>query len=111
MLGIAAMGMLDTLVQGETACLARVAQEHRISETLLGPESGFEPGHRVAFEAPRIVDYQANVRDVGRYLLALMQKPAMRRRMGEAGRRRVVQLFDYRVVARRLVQILGERLG
>jgi hypothetical protein len=31
--------------------------------------------------------------------------------MGEAGRKRAVELLDYRVVARRLVQILSDRLG
>jgi hypothetical protein len=29
--------------------------------------------------------------------------------MGEAGRRRAVEHFDYRLVARRLVEILSER--
>jgi alpha-maltose-1-phosphate synthase len=31
--------------------------------------------------------------------------------MGEAGRRRVVELFDYRVVARKFVEIVSHRLG
>jgi hypothetical protein len=30
--------------------------------------------------------------------------------MGEAGRRRVAEKYDYRVVARQLVQILRQRL-
>ncbi len=35
-IGIRAMGMLDTLVHGETAFLAGVAQEIRIHEATLG---------------------------------------------------------------------------
>ena len=38
-------------------------------------------------------------------------RPEMRRRMGEAGRKRVVERFDYRQVARQLVTTLTENLG
>jgi glycosyltransferase involved in cell wall biosynthesis len=40
-----------------------------------------------------------------------MQDGALRRRMGEAGRKRVVELFDYRRVARQFVEIVSDRLG
>src|SRR5215216_2957144 len=40
-IGIRAMGMLDTLIHGETALLANVAQEIVLSETILDSESGF----------------------------------------------------------------------
>ena len=107
-LGIRAMAMLDTLVQGETAFLATVAQEIHITEAILGPESGFEPGHRVVFEKPRVADYRANVPEIAAYLKRLLNDADLRRRMGEAGRRRVVERYDYRLVARRLLEILSE---
>jgi glycosyltransferase involved in cell wall biosynthesis len=40
-----------------------------------------------------------------------MRDSDLRRRMGEAGRNHVVELFDYRQVARRFVKIVSERLG
>jgi glycosyltransferase involved in cell wall biosynthesis len=40
-----------------------------------------------------------------------MQDSDLRRRMGEAGRRRVVELFDYRQVAKQFVEIVSDRLG
>jgi glycosyltransferase involved in cell wall biosynthesis len=40
-----------------------------------------------------------------------MQDSALRRRMGEAGRRRVVDQFDYRQVAKRFVKIVSDRMG
>ncbi len=110
-IGIKAMAMFDTLVHGETALLAGVAQEISISETVLGEESGFESGHRVVFDPPRIVDYRASVDDIAVSLADLMNSPQRRRQMGEAGRRRVVERFDYRVVARKLVEILNRKLG
>lgn len=108
-IGIRAMAMLDTLVHGETAFLAGIAQEIRITEAVLGPESGFEPGHRVIFEKPRVADYRASSQDIAEYLKLLLTDAALRTRMGEAGRRRAVERFDYRLVARRLVEILTER--
>lgn len=109
-LGIKAMGMLDTLVHGETAFLAGVAQEVRIGEVTLGAESGYEDGHRVVFEPPRTVDYRASVHDIAHHMLELMRNAELRKRMGEAGRRRAVELFDYRVVAQKLLKILSDRL-
>lgn len=110
-IGIKAMAMIETLVHGKTALLAGVAQEICISETVLGEESGFEPGHRVVFDPPRIVDYRASVDDIAVSLADLMNSPQRRRQMGEAGRRRVVERYDYRVVARKLVEILHRKLG
>lgn len=110
-LGINAMAMLETLVHGETAFLAAVAQEVMMRETIVGEESGYEPRHRVVFKSPHTVDYRASIHDIANYLMDLMQDTKLRQRMGEAGRRRVVENYDYRVVAKRFLQIICERLG
>lgn len=108
---IKAMGMLDTLVHGETAFLAEIAQRIVINEVILGDESGFESNHRVIFKVPRTVNYRANVQDIATHLLTLMNDEALRGRMGEAGRARVVEKFDYRVVAKQFVKIISDKLG
>jgi starch synthase len=41
----------------------------------------------------------------------LMDDTQLRQNFGQAGRKRVVELFDYRVVARKFVQIVTDRLG
>ncbi|MCJ7675945.1 MAG: glycosyltransferase family 4 protein [Sedimentisphaerales bacterium] len=110
-IGIKAMGMLDTMVHGENAFLASIAQEVRIRETLAGEESGHEVGHRVVFKRPRTVDYRASVHDIAGYLMQLMQDGGLRKKMGEAGRKRAVENFDYRVIAKRFVAIICEKLG
>lgn len=110
-LGIAAMAMLDTLVHGETALLAGVSKENYITETVLGPESGYPKEHRVVFTPPRIADYRADVGDLRQYFEVLMRDPGLRQRLGEAARKRVVEHFDYRLVARRFVEIVNKRLG
>ncbi len=110
-IGIKAMGMLDTLVHGKTALLAEVAQEIRLRETMLGDESGYQAGHKLVFKRPRTVDYRASVNDIANYLMDLMQDPGLRERMGKEGRNRVVENFDYRVIAKNFVEIISRRLG
>jgi starch synthase len=110
-IGIKAMGMMDTLVHGETALLARVAQEIILKETILGTESGFQENQRVIFKNPHTVDYRASVHDIANYLMDLMEKPDLRHKLGEAARKRIVENFNYKSVAKRFVEIISTRLG
>lgn len=41
-IGINAMGMLDTLIHDRTALLAGIAQKIDVSQVILGKESGYE---------------------------------------------------------------------
>ena len=110
-IGIKAMAMLDTMAHGKTAFLASVAQEVRLRECVVAEDDGGSRRRCVLFKKPRIADYRASVSDIAKYLLKLMNNPELRQKMGEAGRQRVVELFDYRAVARRFIQIIGDRLG
>lgn len=110
-IGIRAMGMLDTLIHNETAFLAEVAQKIVVNEVVLGEESGFEPNKKIQFNIPRTVDYRANVQDIATYLLKLMTDEKLREKMGEAARQRAVDNFDYKIVAKKFLQIVKDRLG
>ncbi|MEQ9304156.1 MAG: glycosyltransferase family 4 protein, partial [Marinoscillum sp.] len=110
-IGINAMGMLDTLVHNKTALLAQVAQKIVVNEVMLGDESGFESKHKIVFDVPRTVDYRASVHDIAEHLLALLNDTGLRERMGKAGRSRVLEYFDYRVVAKRFVELIQTKLG
>lgn len=109
-ISINAMAMKDTLVHGETAFLAKVAREISINEAILGKESGYEEGHRAVFDPPRVAGYRADVNELAAHLSLLMTDKAMCKKMGEAGRLRVVEKFDYRTVAKQCVEILTKRL-
>jgi starch synthase len=65
----------------------------------------------VIFKVPRAVDYRANVNDIAKYLKMLMKDQALRENMGRAGRERIVQHFDYHVVAKKFVEIINDKLG
>jgi len=63
------------------------------------------------FKNARTVEYRASVPDIAKYLLTLMQDSALRQGMGEAGRKHVTELFDYRQIAKHFVEIVSDRLG
>ncbi|WP_259066131.1 glycosyltransferase family 4 protein [Mucilaginibacter sp. X4EP1] len=106
-----AMGMLDTMIDGETALLANVAQKIVVDHVILGKAAGYEENHRVDFDIPRTVDYRADSGDIAAHLLRLMNEPQLRTQFGKAGRKRIVEHFDYRVVARKFVEIIQRKLG
>lgn len=110
-IGINAMGMLDTLIHGETAFLSSIARKIVINEVTLGKESGYDDNHTIQFEIPRTVDYRADVISIADSLLSLMKNSTLRTNMGIAGRKRVEENFDYRVVAKRFVEIIQTKLG
>jgi len=110
-IAIDAMAFLDTMIHGETAFLAKVAEERKITEAVFGEGHGIDNTNRMVFPSPRTAEFRASAPDIAKYLLTLMRDSDLRRRMGAAGRKRVVELFDYRQVARRFVQIVSDRLG
>jgi starch synthase len=109
-ISINAMGMLDTLIPDETALLARVAQKITVSEVILGEAAGFKNGTKIKFDVPRTVDYRADVDDIHCSLLKLLSNPELRLKMGMAGRKRAVEIFDYRVVAQKFVRLINEKV-
>jgi starch synthase len=110
-IGIKAMAMLDTLVHGETALLADVASEIYIKEASVGKHAGFDSQQKVVFPSPRIVDYRASIYDIADHLLSLMNNPQLREKLGVAARKRVVEKYDYRVVAKNFVKIVQHKFG
>lgn len=110
-IGIKAMGMLDTLVHEETALLADVAEHIIVKEVTLGAEAGYKDGRKIVFDTPRTVDYRAKVSDIQTHLYKLMNDIAYANRLGKAGRQRVLEKFDYREVARQFVKLINTRLN
>jgi glycosyltransferase involved in cell wall biosynthesis len=110
-IGINAMGMLDTSIHKKTAFLASVAKQIVVNDVVLGEESGFENNRTIHFNIPRTVDYRANTQDIAKYLLKLLEDEKLRVKMGAAGRERAVAHFDYKVVTKKFLQILQDRLG
>ena len=110
-ISMAAMAMLDTLVHGKTALLARIGVENKVYEANLDFEDHPELNRKVTFDPPRIADYRANIQDLCQYFEELIESDELRQSLGSAARKFVVDHFDYRVVARRFTEIISQRLG
>lgn len=106
-LAIKAMSFLDTMLDGETALLARVAEVNHISETTIFEGDDDKVGRRYVFDPPRIADYRASVDDIADHLLRLMQDADLRNRLGAAGRDYVCKRFGYGVVAKEFLSIVS----
>lgn len=106
-----AMAFVDTMIHGKTAFLANIAEERKIGEAVFGEGHGIDNSHRIVFSSPRTAEYRASVPDIAKYLLMLMKDSELRRQMGEAGRKHVAELFDYRRVAKRFLNLVSDRLG
>jgi glycosyltransferase involved in cell wall biosynthesis len=106
-----AMGMLDTMIDGETALLAGVAQKITVDHVILGKAAGYPENTKVDFDIPRTVDYRASADDIAAHLLELMNHPLLRLQLGKNARKHVVENFDYRVVAERFVNIVERKLS
>jgi len=51
------------------------------------------------------------VPDIAKHLSLLMNDEALRNRLGKAGRIRVVDQFDYRIVAKKFMAIMEDVFG
>ncbi len=70
-IAIHAMAFRDTMVHGETAFLAKVAEERQITEGLYGEGHDYEKEHRIVFPNQCTAEDPASVPDIARYLRRL----------------------------------------
>jgi glycosyltransferase involved in cell wall biosynthesis len=103
------MGLLDTIIHEKNGLLAEVGEEIRVEKLVAGAEYGFQPGTVFNFDPPKVIDYRADVKDIAKHLDRLMMDEALRKKMGEEGRKRAVEVFDYRIVARQFVEIIKKK--
>lgn len=107
---IDAMGPKETVVHGETGFLAHVESTVDLESERVYPEMGFEAEGRVVFDKPKTFAYRASIDDLAEYLYALLADDEKRKAMGEAARAHAVKNFDYRNLAREMVQTIKDRL-
>lgn len=110
-LGLRAMGMLDTLIPQQTALLAEVGLQITTSEVIVPDLEDPTKERAIFLDSPRTVGYRADVPDLAIHLKKLMTDRDLRSSLGIAARIHVKEHFDYRVVARRFLEIVKIRLG
>lgn len=109
--GLRAMGMLDTLIHNKTALLAEVGLQIMANKVSIPDLIDPLKEQMVILDPPRTVDYRADVSDIATHLKRLMTDHDLRSALGSAARNHVKEYFDYRVVARSFLEIIKKRLS
>ncbi|MFH1585412.1 MAG: glycosyltransferase family 4 protein [archaeon] len=104
-------GPAETIIHNKTGFLARSDQEIQLTEEWATPGMGYSTKQIVKFDPPKTFGYRANIDDLKNYTMRLLTDPDLCSKMGEAGRQHAVDNFDYKVIARRMLNVIRERLG
>lgn len=105
------MGPSETILHNKTGFLANVSKEISLNEEIAYPSMGFSTQQIIKFDSPKTFAYRADVEDLKEFSLRLLCDCELRRKMGEEGRKHVLQNFDYRVTSKRMLDVTRERLG
>jgi len=103
-------GPAETIVHGKTGFLAGVAEEVKLTEEWVYPYMGFNEQGKMKFLSPKTFGYRANVEDLRRYTLMLLQDKNLRDEMGRAGREHTLANLDYNVIAKKMLDIIKKHL-
>jgi glycosyltransferase involved in cell wall biosynthesis len=109
-ISINAGGPAETIIHGKTGFLAGIAEEIKLTEEWVYPYMGFNEQSKIKFNAPKTFGYRANVDDLRKYTQMLLTNKELREEMGRAGREHAVNNFDYNVIAKKMLDIIRERL-
>ena len=109
-LSVDAMGIKETVIDGKTGYLARVAKWVSITEGEAGVEAGYPERRVIEFETPKVIAVRANVSDLTERILQLLTNDELAADMGVEGRKHVQKNFDYRNVARHVADLINERV-
>jgi len=109
-ISINAGGPSETIIHGKTGFLARVSEEIQLEEEWAYPGMGFASRQIIKFDKPKTFAYRANIEDLKEYTLKLLNSPELCREMGKAGRKHAVETFDYRIIAKKILDVIKERL-
>jgi len=105
------MGPGETIIHNRTGFLANVASEIQLNEEWAYPNMGFTTKQIVKFDSPKTFAYRADINDLRDYSLRLLTDPDLRNAMGEQARKHALENFDYRIIARKMLGVIRERLG
>lgn len=104
-------GPAETIIHNRTGYLAGVSEEIKLNEEWAEPSMGFSTKQIVKFKEPKTFAYRANIEDLKNYTLKLLTDPELCFRMGQEGRKHSVENFDYNVTARKMLNVIRERLN
>jgi alpha-maltose-1-phosphate synthase len=104
------MGPGETIIHNKTGFLAKVGEEIKLESEWVYPWMGFKEKKKVKFDSPKTLAYRADIEELRKYTLKLLTDDKLCEKMGKEARKHVVKNLDYRVIAKKMVDITKERL-
>lgn len=101
-------GPRDVVIHGKTGYLVDVAYEVKLEREWVYPHMGFDKKMMIDFPIPKTFAYRADVEQLAEYTLKLLKDDELREKMGEEGARHAMKNFDYRLIARRMRDMIKE---
>lgn len=103
-------GPKDVVKQGETGFLADVEHEIKLDKEWVYKEMGFDKKMQIEFPIPKTFAYRANIDQLAEYTLRLIEDSDLRKKMGEAAAEHALKNFHYKVIAKRMINLIEESL-
>ena len=104
-INLEAMACKAPVVASATGGILEVVVDEEVS----GPAKGEATGHLVAFDADPETTFPTDpaqfAKDLAARITGLLRDPARAQRMGEAGRRRVEELFSWTAIAAQTIKL------
>lgn len=104
-------GPAETIIHNKTGFLAESVEEVKLNEEWAYPSMGFSTKQIVKFDKPKTFAYRASVPQLKEYTQKLLEDPELCKTMGEAGRVHAVETFDYKVISKKMLDIIKEKLN
>jgi len=104
------MGPAETIIHNKTGFLADVAEEVVLNEEWAYSHMGFSQKKIIKFDKPKTFAYRASIDDLKKYTLKLLTEPELGVKMGIEGRKHVVENLDYRIISKKMISIIKEKL-
>ena len=109
-LSIDHMGPKETIIHSKTGFLARVKETVELEGEWVYPHMGFDRKYWMKFPEKKIFAYRADEEQLADFTLRLLQDDQLRKKMGEAARQHAAGQFAYADVAKRIADVVKERL-
>lgn len=105
------MGPSETIIHNKTGFLAKVADKVILTEERVYPWMGFSKEDIIKFDEPKVFAYRADIDELVKFTLDLLNDEELCRKIGEEGRKHAVKNFDYHIISKKIRDVTKKKLG
>lgn len=103
-------GPKDTIVHNKTGFLVDVDHEIKLEREWVYPWMGFDEQKQLEFETPKTFAYRANIDQLAKYTLMLLEDDVLREKMGHEASTHALKNFHYTVTAKKMKDLIEEHV-